>query len=202
MPTVAFVGPTLLARGPLPSVARAVAELAASGEAAPVAVFQVETGERVDLDLRGSPAEVEARFAEPPRGEPGPERGIEPARPGPGRPRLGVVSREVSLLPRHWDWLAGQRGGASAAIRRLVELASREGRSNPAAQGSRDAGHKLLWALGGDLPGFEEAGRRYFARDRAGFAEAVGAWPEGLAGLLVERMDAWLGAEAAGAASP
>ncbi|MFY0534142.1 DUF2239 family protein [Nannocystis pusilla] len=35
-----------------------------------------------------------------------------PARTGPGRPKLGVVSREVSLLPRHWEWLERQPSGS------------------------------------------------------------------------------------------
>lgn len=134
-----------------------------------ILAFDDETGRAVDLDLRGTEAEMLAREV------PGNEgRGEPPAR---GRPKLGVVSREVSLLPRHWEWLEQQPNGISAALRRLVEEARR---SEPGAQRARrvrEATSRLLTALAGDLPGYEEASRALFARDTERFAACVSTWP-------------------------
>jgi hypothetical protein len=96
---------------------------------------------------------------------------------GPGRPRLGVVAREVTLLPRHWEWLATQPGGASVALRRLVEEARRTSASADRARASRDAAYRVMHALGGDLPDFEEASRALFAGDRDRFRLHTAAWP-------------------------
>ena len=99
-------------------------------------------------------------------------------RTGPGRPKLGVVAREVSLLPRHWEWLEQQPNGASAAIRRLVDQA----RSNdPGAERTRlaiEAASRFLSAMAGNLPGYEEATRALFGRDRQRFDELIGVWPK------------------------
>src|SRR4051812_41358562 len=103
---VAFDGARRLASGERCAVALALKRAEAEG---PLLAFDLETGFEVDFDLSGAEAEVEQRYAEPERGR--------------GRPKLGVTAREVTLLPRHWDWLARQRGGASAALRRLVDAA-------------------------------------------------------------------------------
>ncbi|WP_107313666.1 DUF2239 family protein, partial [Burkholderia metallica] len=97
---------------------------------------------------------------------------------GRGRPKLGVVSREVTLLPRHWEWLAAQPGGASVALRKLVEDARR---THAAADRLRDAqtrAYHFMSAMAGDLPGFEEAARALYANDPARLAELVAGWPE------------------------
>lgn len=133
--------------------------MAAAGPAAsPVLTFDDTTGAVIDLDLRGSPAEILARLgpAEPPRGR--------------GRPKLGVVAREVTLLPRPWDWLAAQRGGASPALRRLVEEAMRADGGRTDVRLAQEAAYRAMSALAGDLPGFEEAARALFAADRERFA--------------------------------
>lgn len=118
----------------------------------------------MDLDLRGTSEDVAKRYADV---EPGPARR--------GRPKLGVTPREVTLLPRHWDWLARQPGGASVALRKLVEAASRA----EAASGRRrrDAAYRFMSAIAGDLPGFEEASRALFAGDHIGLSQLMGAWP-------------------------
>jgi hypothetical protein len=101
------------------------------------------------------------------------------ASPGRGRPRLGVSAREVTLLPRHWDWLSAQPGGASAALRRLVEAAARAPESPEAARRrSADAACAVLNALAGDAPGAEAAVRALYAGDRAAFAGESAAWPD------------------------
>ncbi|HEY4254313.1 MAG TPA: DUF2239 family protein [Roseomonas sp.] len=167
-PCTAFDGPRRIARGPLAAVALAVRAALAADPPGPLLVFDDVTGAVIDLDLRGTPAEVAARHA-----------GLaEPAAPrGRGRPRLGVVAREVTLLPRHWDWLALQRGGASHALRRLVEEAMRADAGQSRARAARDAAYRFLSAMAGDLPGFEEAARALFADDRARFAAEAAGWP-------------------------
>ncbi len=100
-----------------------------------------------------------------------------PARRGPGRPRLGVVAREVTLLPRHWEWLNNHPGGASVALRKLVEEARKAGGQDGDVREARDAAYRFMAAMGGDLPGFEEATRALFRQDASRFAELIGGWP-------------------------
>ncbi|WP_218823516.1 DUF2239 family protein [Inquilinus limosus] len=167
-PCTAFEGQSLLRAGPLIELALAVK--AASG---PVLVFDDATGRVVDLDLRGSDAEIVARLAPAESGEPAEPRGR-------GRPKLGVVGREVTLLPRHWEWLAAQPGGASVALRRLVDEARRAGGAAQRRRAAREAGYRVMSAMAGDLPGFEEASRALFAGDRARFEQETAAWPADL----------------------
>jgi hypothetical protein len=164
----AFEGVTCLARGARTDVALAVRTALAARPDAAVLVFDDATGGVVDLDLRGSDEEVVRRIG-------GAAADAEPR--GRGRPKLGVVAREVTLLPRHWDWLAGQPGGASQALRRLVDRARRETEGATAARASRDAAYRFMSAMAGDLPGFEEAARVLFAGDRDRLEACMSAWP-------------------------
>lgn len=160
----AFVDERRLASGPLHVVAAAARRALDADPAARVLIFSDRDGRAVDVDLRGSPEEVEARLAPP------------PARPrGPGRPRLGVAAREVTLLPRHWDWLAKQPGGASVTLRRLVEEASRDPRA--ARREAQEAAYNFMTAMAGDQPGYEEACRALFAEDPAGLEARTTGWP-------------------------
>jgi len=104
-------------------------------------------------------------------------RAMRPLRAGPGRPRLGVVGREVSLLPRHWDWLEAQPGGASAALRRLVDEARKRDPAQQRIRQAIEAAYRFMTALAGDRPGYEEATRALYAGDRARFASLIAAWP-------------------------
>ncbi|MFC3676485.1 DUF2239 family protein [Ferrovibrio xuzhouensis] len=157
----AFEGPRLLAAGPLSAVALAVKAAGGGG-----LVFEDATGRVIDLDLRGSDAEILARLQpSAPAAEPR----------GRGRPKLGVTAREVTLLPRHWDWLAAQPGGASVALRKLVEQAMRDGRQTRRV--AQEAAYRVMTALAGDLPGYEEAIRALFAGDSAGLATHSAGWP-------------------------
>ncbi|MDD2868780.1 DUF2239 family protein [Neomegalonema sp.] len=127
--------------------------------------FSDETGRPLDADLRGTPDEAAQRVE--------PQKSTKP-----GRPKLGVSPREVTLLPRHWDWLSVQPGGASAALRRLVE----EARKDPRAEAKRAqaaAGNFMTAALG-DAPNYEEASRALYAKDQARFLALTEAWPEDL----------------------
>ena len=110
-----------------------------------------------------------------------------PAAPSVGRPKLGVVAREVTLLPRHWEWLGQQRGGASAALRRLVDEARNASAARDQARQAKEASYRFMSAIGGDLPGFEEASRALFAEDGAAFATRIAHWP-----IDVQAYLAWL----------
>lgn len=156
----AFHDGRIVASGALPDVAVAV-----SAMQAPVLIFCDVTGQVVDLDLRGTQDEIRTRHAPPPR--------------APGRPKLGVTAKEVTLLPRHWDWLAQQKGGASATLRRLVEEARR---ADTDPQPARiDAAYRVMSQLAGDLPRFEEASRALYAHDRPAMTAAMQGWPPAIA---------------------
>jgi len=88
-----------------------------------------------------------------------------------------VVAREVTLLPRHWEWLAAQPGGASVALRKLVEAARRDHRDRDIQRQVQECAHRFMSAMAGDLPGYEEAIRALFADDQARFAGLVAPWP-------------------------
>ena len=168
-PVLAFAGDRLIARGPLGEVLAAI-HVASRGGA--VLVFDATDGRVMDLDLRGEAADALARLAPAPEPDtPSPEKR------GPGRPKLGVVPREVTLLPRHWDWLASQPGGASVALRKLVEGALKAAEGPDRARKAREATYRFMTALAGDKPGYEEATRMLFAGDWTAFDAAVDGWP-------------------------
>ncbi|GBQ27726.1 putative cytoplasmic protein [Gluconacetobacter sacchari DSM 12717] len=96
---------------------------------------------------------------------------------GRGRPKLGVVAREVTLLPRHWEWLAAQPGGASQMLRRLVDQARRSDGGQTGIRDARERTYRFLSALAGNLPGFEEATRALFSGDDSAFAGHMRDWP-------------------------
>ncbi|MCI1838630.1 DUF2239 family protein [Achromobacter ruhlandii] len=180
----AFEGHRLLARGALAEVALAVKQ-AQDGHAnrhggGAILVFDDHTGKQVDLDLRGADADIRARYQAPADAAPAPAEeadGADAAPRGRGRPKLGVVPREVTLLPRHWDWLAAQPGGASVALRKLVEQARRDNEARDQRRQRQEAAYHFMSSMGGNLPGFEEATRALYADDRAGFTRQVAAWP-------------------------
>jgi hypothetical protein len=168
----AFDGQRRLVSGRLPEVAVAV-KRAEQGGSDRIAIFSDATGRPIDLDLRGSDDEILARL---PPGPAAPEAA--PSEPrGRGRPKLGVVAREVTLLPRHWEWLNAQPGGASVALRKLVDAARRANGDKDRSRAARDAAYHFMSAAAGDLANFEEASRALFADDRGRFAALVAAWP-------------------------
>jgi hypothetical protein len=138
-----------------------------------VLIFEDQTGRQVDFDFRGAPQEVVDRVES------------SKARPGPGRPKLGVISREVSLLPRHWEWLEQQPQGISAALRRLVDEARKREPGKERARLAREAASRFMWAMAGNLPDFEEASRALFAQDQGRFEGLIRDWPEDIRAHLV-----------------
>ena len=171
---IAFAGSQRIAHGPIDAVARAVHAHQAGQDLARkpdlVLIFDAAASALVDLDLRGdadaAAARALARFAPP----------AEEAR-GRGRPKLGVEAREVTLLPRHWEWLASQPGGASVALRKLVEVARRSSEVKDRVRQAGAVAYRFMSTMAGHEPGFEEASRALFAGDQAGFEALIAAWP-------------------------
>jgi hypothetical protein len=143
-----------------------------------VAIFSDGTGHAVDLDLRGSDDEILARLPATTSPSPAALEVASSVPRGRGRPKLGVVAREVTLLPRHWEWLNAQSGGASVSLRKLVEAARRANGDKDRSRAARDAAWHFMSAMAGDLPDFEEASRALFADDRRQFASLIAAWPD------------------------
>ena len=176
----AFHGSHCIAAGDLPQVVTKVKEVLDRGEEEPVLIFDDITSELVEVDFRGTVSDVLKRLEKPvveggPSATPASADRNVPR--GPGRPRLGVVAREVTLLPRHWDWLNSQPGGASVALRKLVEEARRTYSGRDKVRRSQEAAYRFMSAVAGDLPGFEEATRALFAGDADRFDRMVASWP-------------------------
>jgi hypothetical protein len=172
MPTscTAFAGFKCIASGPPDQVALAVRAALDAKVDHQLLVFDDVSGAPMDFDLRGTPQQILARLA--PQETPDQQ----PAR-GPGRPKLGVVAREVTLLPRHWDWLSAQPGGASVALRKLVDAARATHAGADRRRLAQQAADRFMSALAGNEPGYEEAARALYAGDRARFAQSMVAWP-------------------------
>ena len=180
----AFLGHQRVAHGTYADVARALTQVDLS--AGGLLVFDDATGAQVDYPwppgYSASASPVPAPVA---------------AAPAVGRPRLGVVAREVTLLPRHWEWLAQQPGGASAALRRLVDEARRTQAGRDAQRLATERAYRFMSAIAGGLPGFEEASRALFAHDAEAFAQRIAAWPIDVRGHL-----SWLARDAFEPAPP
>ena len=173
IPYIAFEGDRCIASGDLRMVARAAKETLDRHKEAAVLVFDSSSG-LVEIDFRGSVDDVVARLPDPEgaaavAGAPGPR--------GPGRPKLGVVAREVTLLPRHWEWLAQQSGGASVALRRLVDEARRANKDKDRVRQAREAAYRFIAALGENKPHYEEVARALFASDAGRFEAWTASWP-------------------------
>jgi len=162
MTYTAFSGRQKIVQGSLAQVAVSIKDIPQGS----ILVFDDASGLQVDLDTRGTVEEVSARYSQTAEVR------------GRGRPRLGVVAREVTLLPRHWDWLSSQPGGASVALRKLVEEARRTSGDADRTRASQEAAYRFMSAVAGNLPGFEEATRALFACDRRRFSDLVATWPE------------------------
>lgn len=179
-----FDGHRRIASGSLLANVLAAKQAHARANAGSVWIFDDATGQAIDVDMRGSEEEVTARLAQQQAlqakpGAPQPETGDAAEMPrGRGRPRLGVVAREVTLLPRHWEWLAAQPGGASVALRKLVEDARRASEGQDRLRRAHERAYHFMQAIAGDLPGFEEATRALFTHDADRFQALLADWPQ------------------------
>jgi hypothetical protein len=171
---IAFDGAKLIAEGELMDVAAKTKRMLDRGSDAAVLIFNAATSEPIDVDFRGTVDDVLSRI---PAAMETAEFGPETPR-GPGRPKLGVVAREVTLLPRHWEWLNRQRGGASVALRKLVDDARHANEGKDRARAAQEAAYRFMSAMAGDREGFEEASRALFASDTTRFDRIIAAWPK------------------------
>jgi len=166
----AFSGQEKIASGPVAEVALALKTRLDADADFVFLVFDDLTSAPVELDLRGTPADVLDRLQND-------EVEKEERKVGPGRPKLGVIAREVTLLPRHWEWLATQRGGASATLRQLIEDAKRKNGDKDRRRQAQEATYKFMSVQAGNLPHFENALRALYANQKAQFAEIIAGWP-------------------------
>jgi hypothetical protein len=173
----AFAGDRLIAFGLLAEVLGAAKAHLDTSEDPRLLIFEDRTGQQLDFDFSGSLAEVLTRALPPPE------------RTGPGRPKLGVVSREVSLLPRHWEWLEAQPQGISGGLRRLVEDARKQNPGEQRARKGREALNRFMTAIAGNRPNYEEATRALFAQDNARFEELIVDWPEDIRAHLLRILE-------------
>jgi hypothetical protein len=173
---IAFAGTRRIASGLIADVALAAKPVADRGES--VLIFDGATAQPIEIDFRGSPADLRERLAQRAEAPLPQAQPVAETPRGPGRPKLGVVAREVTLLPRHWDWLARQPGGASVALRKLVEDARRASGDKDRVRGAREVAYRFMSAMAGNLPNFEEAARALFAGDGSRFHPLVAAWPQ------------------------
>ena len=156
-------------------------------DAKPLVIFDDANGRSIDLNLRGTERDVVARLPRAPSNLEAPADDCSAAESrGRGRPKLGVVAREVTLLPRHWEWLGTQPGGASVALRKLVEEARRASGDRDRRRAATEAAYHFMSAMAGDLPGFEEASRALFADDRRRFAGLIAGWPADIRDHIVK----------------
>ncbi len=173
---IAFEGDRRVASGDLREVARAAKQTLDRRHDASIAVFGEASGGPIEIDFRGTVEEVLARLPDV-TGAPVALNDAPSAPRGPGRPKLGVVAREITLLPRHWDWLAQQPGGASVAIRKLVEEARRTGEDKDRLRQAREATYRFMSVMAGNKPHYEDAIRALFAGDPVRFEELIAGWP-------------------------
>ncbi len=175
---IAFEGERRIATGSLADVAAAIRKRTTRPNHENVHVFDHASGKILHLDLSGSEKDIRARYAAvPPAAVTAPEEIPSSAPRGPGRPRLGVVAREVTLLPRHWEWLSAQPGGASVALRKLVEEARRTRGQSDTLRARQEAAYRFISAIAGDWRNYEESTRALFAGDAVRFRELTDSWP-------------------------
>ena len=172
----AFRGQELLATGRMVDVALAAKTWLDKHPKTKVLIFDDENGHQIEFDFRGGEEKFLSRLKDMIGAD---SRATEPeAKTGPGRPKLGVVSREIGLLPRHWEWLGRQPEGASAALRKLVEDAQKKYAAGDELRRLQDSVQRFMTAMAGDLPNYEEVLRAFYAKDRTKYSKLMGDWPK------------------------
>ncbi len=187
-----FAGSKMIASGDLRHVAHQTKKAIDAGAKEFVLIFDDRTAQPIEIDFRGSQKDVLARIDSTTSQDSSTTAKADDATRGPGRPKLGVVAREVTLLPRHWDWLNSQPGGASVALRKLVDEARHSNAGKDAIRQSQEAAYRFMSAMAGNLPGFEESARALFAGDEKKFREHISAWPGDLSAYTLKLASAAL----------
>ncbi len=171
----AFLGSELVAQASLETVAKICKTALDAGDNRPLLIFNEEDYSPIEVDFRGSPEDVHRAL---PEEQLPAQPTVEEGKPsGPGRPKLGVVSREVTLLPRHWDWLKAQPGGASVALRKLVEEARKANAGQDEQRQAQNSAYRFMSIMAGAYEGFEEASRALFAEDMDAYIRYSDEWP-------------------------
>lgn len=168
----AFADSKKVARGDAIEVATKVKNILKNDPKTQVLIFDNLTSNQIEIDFRGTPENVIRRLE---------ELFLEAditKKSGPGRPKLGVTAKEVTLLPDHWEWLARQPGGASVTLRRLVEEAKKKNHTKDLLRQAQEATHKFMTAMAGDLPQYEEALRALYAGEAKKFEKMIAEWPK------------------------
>ena len=163
---IAFDEDHCIASGDIVDVAVRVKQTLSTRPQSQVLLFDLVSSRPVEIDFRGSVADVTTRL----------KASLEPQR-GPGRPKLGVVAREVTLLPRHWEWLAAQPGGASVTLRKLIDEARRKTADKDEARERQESVHRFLSAIAGNKPHYEDVLRALYAHDGERFHTLIADWP-------------------------
>lgn len=172
---IAFMESKKVASGDVMDVALKVKDLLKNEPKAQILIFDSLTSHQIEIDFRGNTQNVLRRLSSL-LGDA--EESSDSKKLGPGRPKLGVTAKEVTLLPDHWEWLARQPGGASVTLRRLVEEAKKKNQAKDLLRQAQEATHKFMTALAGDLPHYEEALRALYAGDAKKFEKVVSEWPK------------------------
>jgi hypothetical protein len=165
----AFSTHTRIASGPLAEVALAAKAMIDRDDQASILIFDDATSHAIEVDFRGTPKDVAGRLSSRFTDSEAPRRA--------GRPKLGVVGREITLLPRHWDWLAQQPGGASVVIRRLIDSERKASGFKDLARQAQETTFRFMNTVAGNFPNYEEVTRALFADDRATFTRLTEQWP-------------------------
>lgn len=176
----AFKGNRLLVRGNLQEVAIKIKKHLGSAINSDILLISDASGKLMDINFQGTQQEVLKRLEPYISSEEAGTAG------GPGRPKLGVVSREISLLPRHWEWLASQPGGASATIRTLVEEARKKSLGTHNLKSVQERVYKVMALLAGDAQGYEEALRALYKRDKKVFLQNIRDWPQDVKSYIMD----------------
>jgi hypothetical protein len=176
----AFEGTHRLFHGSLEEVVLKIKKRLGKSENSSVLIFSDSTGKTMDFNFQGSEKDVLKRL------EVYVSKDETREASGPGRPKLGVISREVSLLPRHWEWLATQPGGASATIRKLIEEARKKSSGTVSAKQVQERVYRLMSVIAGDMAGYEEALRALYKGDKKLFSHHIKEWPRDVRDYLAE----------------
>jgi hypothetical protein len=165
----AFADAQRIGSGTVEEVALMTKRVIDQGSKATILIFDNDSSEPIEIDFRGTEKDIRERLQK--------QYGESVVAKGPGRPKLGVVAREVTLLPTHWEWLNSQPGGASVALRKLVEVAKKTNQSKDRTRQAQEAASRFMTAIAGNFAGFEEATRALFASRRTDFEASTRAWP-------------------------
>ncbi|GEM_PF-61110 len=175
----AFSGVEVVASGSLQHVVSTVKDALDDKEFVQLLIFDDSTGKPIDIDFRGKTDDVLKRLEEQFGDSFGTEVNDQTTRRV-GRPKLGVVSGEVTLLPRHWEWLKSQPGGASVTLRKLIDEARRAGEQQSTIRKSQEAAYSFMTAMAGDFHQYEEALRALYAGDFDRFYRLIEDWAPGI----------------------